>query len=763
MFRKESALFVRLVCGLLGFVLLTSLLVGVGAPKASAAVSPLITPYKPQVQNVAVNVSYVNSAGQTVSGVINHPGVAMNKLGLDNMRDHARAGDEPWSSAFAAYANESRSSKTPRIYYEENNEIFIDVRGPWAYTNSAGVYYGNPSEYVGDRANKDGATAVKQAIMWYITGDEAYRANAMYIIRAYSNIQSVATHTNFRFATLTYLLAFAAEILRYSDTPTAALKWTAADTTKLSNMMDKLTVTYNPHTFFMNQHQFSVMGAMGRAIFTNNYQLYAEAVEATTVNAAGGAGGRNGSIKEQMRWMTKNERTGAQLPTSDHHVQLIEMGRDVGHSYLNIPGLSTLAQTIYAQGTKVDPVSGAMSAASNAVNPFQFLNDRLLEGATYLLKYHYGYDVLWTPASAEGSAVYYDAINSFDRGRIDTGFGILYNYYRYIENRDMTQEKYKYLAYVYETRLPEGASDDFPASSTLLFTPDAAKNVGLGNAKPYQNDSDFIKQAEYYSSVLAGSPSIVTEGTTRFVRANANGAGAQFAFSHYYIPNKATLGLRVRSNGPATIQIVQKNRSNAPLATYTVPHTGNGWYTLGYNISNAALLDGKVLYVVINGSATQVDIDYLDFNPAPSSITPLSALPVVSLQSHNYAAQYLRHVGFRARIDANVSPEQDRQFKLVAGLANGAGVSFESLNFPGQYLRVRANGEVWLETNDNSTAFKNDATFRQVAGLAAANKASFQMWNDSSRYLRHVNYLMYAQSGSGATFNNDATFAVVNQ
>ena len=41
-------------------------------------------------------------------------------------------------------------------------------------------YYYNPSEYVGTRANTDSETAFMQAIMWYITGDETYRSNAMH-------------------------------------------------------------------------------------------------------------------------------------------------------------------------------------------------------------------------------------------------------------------------------------------------------------------------------------------------------------------------------------------------------------------------------------------------------------------------------------------------------------------------------------------------------------------------------------------------------
>jgi len=131
------------------------------------------------------------------------------------------------------------------------------------------------------------------------------------------------------------------------------------------------------------------------------------------------------------------------------------------------------------------------------------------------------------------------------------------------------------------------------------------------------------------------------------------------------------------------------------------------------------------------------------------------------LQSNNYPDRYVRHSGFRARIDANVSPAQDAQFKIVSGLAGSSGISFESVNFPGYYLRVRSNGEVWLDQNDNTTAFANDATFRRVAGLANPAQWSYQMWTDSSRYLRHYGYLLYAQSGSGAQFNADATFAEV--
>ncbi|HWS37614.1 MAG TPA: AbfB domain-containing protein, partial [Actinoplanes sp.] len=58
------------------------------------------------------------------------------------------------------------------------------------------------------------------------------------------------------------------------------------------------------------------------------------------------------------------------------------------------------------------------------------------------------------------------------------------------------------------------------------------------------------------------------------------------------------------------------------------------------------------------------------------------------IQSYNNQTRYVRHSNFDVRIDPNVSPAQDAQFRVVTGLAGGSGyVSFESVNYPGYYLR----------------------------------------------------------------------------
>ena len=113
MFRKRlQKVFSSILC----FILAMTSFIGFGSIEtAEAAVSPLITSYKPQVVNADANVSYIDSNGNTISGTIHHPGIAMSMADLDNMRDHVRAGDEPWNTAFNAFASDSQSSKTPRI------------------------------------------------------------------------------------------------------------------------------------------------------------------------------------------------------------------------------------------------------------------------------------------------------------------------------------------------------------------------------------------------------------------------------------------------------------------------------------------------------------------------------------------------------------------------------------------------------------------------------------------------------------------------
>jgi hypothetical protein len=143
--------------------------------------------------------------------------------------------------------------------------------------------------------------------------------------------------------------------------------------------------------------------------------------------------------------------------------------------------------------------------------------------------------------------------------------------------------------------------------------------------------------------------------------------------------------------------------------------------------------------------------------PTPTA-TPTPTGTIRRLQSHNYTSRYIRHQGFRARIDENVTPFQDSQFRVVPGLANAGAVSFESVNFPGRFLRHRANNEIWLDANDGSATFRADATWHRRAGLANSSWSSYESFNLPAQYLRHSGFLMITGTVVGSLQQADATF-----
>ncbi|MFJ3669056.1 family 43 glycosylhydrolase [Streptomyces sp. NPDC090106] len=143
--------------------------------------------------------------------------------------------------------------------------------------------------------------------------------------------------------------------------------------------------------------------------------------------------------------------------------------------------------------------------------------------------------------------------------------------------------------------------------------------------------------------------------------------------------------------------------------------------------------------------------------------TPDFGIPVADgvtpqrLSSYNYPDRFIRHWEYRAKIEANVSPLADSQFRVVTGLAGTGTVSLESANYPGYYLRHK-NFEVWVEKNDGTAAFASDASFYQRSGLADSAGISYESYNYAGRYIRHSNYLLYVQAVSTTAAQADATF-----
>jgi hypothetical protein len=135
----------------------------------------------------------------------------------------------------------------------------------------------------------------------------------------------------------------------------------------------------------------------------------------------------------------------------------------------------------------------------------------------------------------------------------------------------------------------------------------------------------------------------------------------------------------------------------------------------------------------------------------------------VRLKSSNLPDRYVRHADRVARLDAYpFDPYQDQLWRMVPGLADAAGVSFESVNYPGNFLR-HSDYQIRLDPNDDSVLFRADATFYRVGGLADATWSSFRSYNFPDRYLRHSSYLLRIDplsASSSVSDRQDATFRV---
>ncbi|MCH7230533.1 glycoside hydrolase family 43 protein [Glycomyces sp. L485] len=130
------------------------------------------------------------------------------------------------------------------------------------------------------------------------------------------------------------------------------------------------------------------------------------------------------------------------------------------------------------------------------------------------------------------------------------------------------------------------------------------------------------------------------------------------------------------------------------------------------------------------------------------------------LKSYNFPGRYVRHADGLARIDPfPMEPPAGQQWRLVPGLADPAGVSFESVDEPGRYLR-HSGYVLRLDGDDGTALFSEDATFHRTAGLADASWSSFRSHNFPDRHIRHSDYALRIDPIGDATGRADATFRV---
>ncbi len=523
-----------------------------------------------------------------------HPGILITKENILRMQNKIREGAEPWASSFEKLATANISSPTVRIYAYDSNADTTALKSEARLKNM----------------RMDSRSVVNQALMYVITGDEVYRENAMTILRMWSKLRDVYTtlgSDRIDHGEIGFKMAFAAELMKYTSTENPDLEWTAYDNDEFVMMLETIQPKHDSWWYWMNQHGICNMATMANAIFQNDMELYKLAVQRTTTNPENGGSinyttGSGGAITQVFRIVDFDSWNGDSIKPTFVHA---EMGRDQGHAYGCLGSLSLCAQMLHTQKTKVDPVTGEYSEQENAVNIFQFADERLLQAASYIGKYNLGYNVMH-PTIDVGS--HYNDINDTNRGALYSAFGILYNYYKYEEAVNMDDEKYRYLKEAHEYNIPEGFMNDFYIGfSDMLFAPEDA-NVDM-SLYEREGESSTTWQLENFTAVNSGA----AKKMDGYARITLNDKAQVAVTNNYYPPSvRNRVILRVKTTSEVEVILQNEHTVNAPFVMGIIPNTKGEWKDICFTTLPEGVMRQRVFFLTFKGEG-EIDVDYMKF------------------------------------------------------------------------------------------------------------------------------------------------------
>ncbi|WP_063867997.1 S-layer homology domain-containing protein [Paenibacillus sp. Soil766] len=697
-------------------------------------------PIAAQAAVVPIATDTVSITETTGSNGFTHPGVGLTKLILDNMRQQIIDQKEPWYSYYKAMTVSSNASTT----------VTSSNASPTDPTKPASVEVNGKGPFVAD-----GLKAYTQALMFYITGDEVYRANAMQIIRIWEQMDPTKytyfTDSHIHMGIPLNRMVTAAEILRYSSTQTPTLQWTAKDTDDFTNnLIVPVTETFlHGNNYFMNQHTYPLLGAMSGYIFTDNRARYNEGIEWFTVNKTAVDQGINGSIKQLFRSVDTNAVTGEHL--AEPVIQHVEMGRDQAHGGGDLTNAAILARLLNAQGTKVDPVEGTVSTAPNAVDCFDFLDNRILKTANYFWQYMLGYETPWTPVAykMDENGVtqgIYRVISDSYRGRMTTTqFWDIYYYYTYVKGVNVAEAApYFYEAftkripsnYYYQGTLSQAWESPDGGGDFWIYTPKAAEAEGA-TYLPKEMTSDAIVELEDRYTALDNHSETKQEGSTSYIEVTATAEGSTIAPLNFSYADRSTsriIGIKFRTNGTATLGL-SKERNSAPFYNVRLPNTNGEWryvlYDMGISQVTLSQIDSvySIMYMTVKGDGTTVDLDHFHVKAG----TQLSA---PSFKSGKSATTIISSVGIPISLDFSATDSNPTDTVMYEMMNSPAGASLNAGSgvftwTPG----VAGNSSVIVVASDGTSVTTKELNLVVTSDRQSAVNAAIAPYNPSAGYV----------------------------
>jgi GH43 family beta-xylosidase len=165
--------------------------------------------------------------------------------------------------------------------------------------------------------------------------------------------------------------------------------------------------------------------------------------------------------------------------------------------------------------------------------------------------------------------------------------------------------------------------------------------------------------------------------------------------------------------------------------SFTVSPEGDD--LLVYHARNYENIVGDPLYDP--NRHTRVQKLYWNADGTPHFGIPIPDGPLPwRFKAYGTEADFVRHNDDSVIVDSAMSNVATSQFRLVAGLAHPASISFEAVDAPGSFLSHR-NGDIILGVNDGSQTFAADATWKPQPGLADESAVSFESYSLPGQYM----------------------------
>ncbi|MBB6237949.1 regulation of enolase protein 1 (concanavalin A-like superfamily) [Pedobacter sp. AK013] len=287
-----------------------------------------------------------------------HPGIPLSASDLNTLKAHVQAGDYPWKQAYDILAADGKSQLTY-------------MPSPFATVSR------NPNVNL-NQWRGDMTAAFFQAMMWSLTGNEAYAKKSRDILMAWATTQTEfgGIESNLDLGDYAYAYGGAASILRGTWSG-----WTAENTTAVKNLFNNV---YWPRTGCAgyalgpaNKGTLSIAGGAAIAAFSDDPAKMAHIVH--LMRYIGSTGFKN------------------TLPSGEHG----ESGRDQGHSHGMWSGMAFTAEVFWKQG----------------IDLYSELDNRLLVLGEYFAKTNTGKPIGFVPFGTTDWYYFNAAPYGWDGGR----------------------------------------------------------------------------------------------------------------------------------------------------------------------------------------------------------------------------------------------------------------------------------------------------------------------------------------------------------